>query len=71
VSGKLGQLHIEPSVGSRGDSYGHALDEHINALYKAELIHRRIPWKTKESVELVTLQWVHWFNHIRLLGPIG
>ena len=40
-------------------------------LYKAELIHRRAPWKTKESVELATLQWVHWFNHIRLLEPIG
>ena len=23
------------------------------------------------SVELASLQWVHWFNHIRLLGPIG
>jgi transposase InsO family protein len=22
-------------------------------------------------VELATLQWVHWFNHIRLLEPIG
>lgn len=40
-------------------------------LYKAELIHRRGPWKTRESVELATLQWVHWFNHTRLLTPIG
>jgi len=39
--------------------------------YKAELIHRRAPWKSRESVELATLQWVHWFNHIRLLEPIG
>ena len=55
----------------RGDSYDNELAETINGLYKAELIHRRGPWKTKESVELATLQWVHWFNHIRLLGPIG
>ncbi len=42
-----------------------------NGLYKAELIHRRAPWKTKEAVELATLEWVHWFNHHRLLEPIG
>jgi hypothetical protein len=42
-------------VGSRGDSYDNALAETINGLYKAELIHRRAPWKTKESLELATL----------------
>jgi len=40
-------------------------------LYKAELIHRRGPWKTREAVELATLEWVAWFNHVRLLEPIG
>lgn len=68
---RLAEAGIEPSVGSRGDSYDNALAETINGLYKAELIHRRAPWKTKESVELATLQWVHWFNHNRLLEPIG
>ena len=68
---RLAEAGIAPSVGSRGDSYDNALAETINGLYKAELIHRRGPWKTKESVELATLQWMHWFNHIRLLGPIG
>ena len=43
----------------------------INGLYKAELIHRRAPWKTKEAVELVALEWVSWFNHHRLIEPIG
>ena len=38
---------IEPSVGSKGDSYDNALAETINGLYKAELIHRRAPWKTQ------------------------
>ena len=70
-SDRLAEAGIEPSVGSRGDSYDNALAENINGLYKAELIHRRAPWKTKESVELATLQWGHWFNHIRLLEPIG
>jgi len=68
---RLAEAGIEPSVGSRGDSYDNALAETINGLYKAELIHRRGPWKTRESVELATLQWVHWFNHVRLLEPNG
>jgi hypothetical protein len=67
----LAEAGIEPSVGSKGDSYDNALAETINGLYKAELIHRRGPWKTKEAVELATLEWVAWFNHHRLLGPIG
>ena len=68
---RLTEAGIEPSVGSKGDSYDNALAETINGLYKAELIHRRGPWKTREAVELATLQWVHWFNHSRLLTPIG
>ncbi|HVY24346.1 MAG TPA: IS3 family transposase [Steroidobacteraceae bacterium] len=68
---RLAEAGIEPSVGSRGDSYDNALAETINGLYKAELIHRRGPWRTRQSLELATLQWVHWFNHQRLLEPIG
>ncbi|RTD84972.1 IS3 family transposase [Variovorax atrisoli] len=68
---RLGEAGIEPSVGSKGDSYDNALAETINGLYKAELIHRRAPWKTKEAVEFATLEWVSWFNHHRLLEPIG
>ncbi len=70
-SERLAEAGIEPSVGSKGDSYDNALAETINGLYKAEVIHRRGPWKTKESVELATLEWVAWFNHHRLLEPIG
>ena len=58
-------------MGSTGDSYDNALAETINGLYKAELIHRRGPWKTREAVELATLEWVSWFNNHRLLEPIG
>ncbi|WP_373888190.1 IS3 family transposase [Massilia sp. Root351] len=70
-SERLAEAGIEPSVGSKGDSYDNALAETINGLYKAELIHRRAPWKTREAVELATLEWVCWFNHHRLLEPIG
>ncbi|AVT13817.1 IS3 family transposase [Paracidovorax avenae] len=68
---RLAEAGIEPSVGRKGDSYDNALAETINGLYKAELIHRRAPWKTKEAVEFATLDWVSWFNHHRLLETIG
>jgi putative transposase len=70
-SERLAEAGIEPSVGSRGDSYDNALAETINGLYKTELIHRRAPWKTRESVELATLEWVAWYNHHRLMEPLG
>jgi transposase InsO family protein len=70
-SERLAEAGIEPSVGSKGDSYDNALAETINGLYKAELIHRRGSWKSREAVELATLEWVAWFNHHRLLGSIG
>lgn len=68
---RLTQAGIEPSVGSKGDSYDNALAETINGLYKAEVIHRRPSWKTVEAVELATLSWVAWFNNERLMGPLG
>lgn len=70
-SERLAEAGIEPSVGSKGDSYDNALAETINGLYKAELIRRRAPWKTREAIELAPLEWVAWFNHHRLLEPIG
>ena len=68
---RLAEAGIEPSVGSVGDSYDNALAETINGLYKAEVIHRRGPWRSFEAVEFATLDWVDWFNHRRLLEPIG
>jgi putative transposase len=67
---RLAEAGIEPSVGSVGDSYDNALAETINGLYKAEVIHRRA-WRSREAVEMATLEWVDWFNHRRLLEPIG
>jgi transposase InsO family protein len=70
-SERLAEAGIEPSVGSVGDSYDNALAESINGLYKAEVIHRRGPWRNIQAVEFATLEWVDWFNHRRLLEPIG
>lgn len=68
---RLTQAGIEPSVGSVGDSYDNALAESVIGLYKTELIGQRGPWRTLEAVEFATLAWVDWFNHRRLLAPIG
>ena len=68
---RLAEAGIEPSVGSVGDAYDNALAETINGLYKTEVIRRRSSWKTMEEVEMQTLKWVDWFNHRRLLEPIG
>ena len=68
---RLADAGVVPSVGSRGDSYDNALAETVIGLYKTELIHNRGPWKNLDAVEFSTLEWVDWFNHRRLLKPIG
>ena len=68
---RLAEAGIEPSVGSVGDSYDNALAETIIGLYKTEVIERHGPWRNVMTVEIETLSWVDWFNHRRLLEPIG
>ncbi len=68
---RLAEAGLEPSVGSVGDSYDNALAETIFGLYKTELIRRSGPWRNIEEIEFATLEWVDWFNHRRLLEPIG
>lgn len=53
---RLAEAGIEPLVGSVGDSYDNALVETTNGLYKAEVIHRRGPWRSFEAVEFATLE---------------
>ena len=68
---RLADAGIEPSVGSRGDSYDNALAESVIGLFKTEVIRRLGPWRHLEAVEFATLDWVDWFNTRRLLEPIG
>jgi putative transposase len=68
---RLAEVEAAGSVGSRGDSYDNALAESVNGLYKAELIHRRGPWRSVEQVELATAEWVAWWNHRRLHEACG
>jgi transposase InsO family protein len=68
---RLADAGIAVSVGSRGDAYDNALAESVIGLFKTEVIRRQGPWRTLEAVEFATLAWVDWFNHRRLLEPIG
>ena len=68
---RLAEAGSAPSVGSVGDSYDNALAETVIGLFKTEVIRRLGPWRSLEAVEFATLEWVDWFNHRRLLEPIG
>ena len=68
---RLAEAGIAPSVGSVGDSFDNALAETVIGLFKTEVIRRLGPWRSLEAVEFATLEWADWFNHRRLLEPIG
>lgn len=70
-SKRLIEAGISASVGSIGDGYDNAMSETINGLYKAEVIHRRGPWRSLDALVYATREWVDWFNNRRLLEPIG
>ena len=68
---RLAEAWAVTSVGCGGDWFDNALAETIIGLYTTELIRRSGPWKGLDQVEYATLEWVDWFNHRRLLEPIG
>lgn len=68
---RLIEAGIEASVGSVGDSYDNAMAESIIGLFKTEVIKHKAPWKTAQQLEWETLKWVHWYNHKRIMQPIG
>lgn len=70
-SERLIEKGIKASVGSIGDGYDNAVAETINGLFKAEVTHRRGPWRGLNTVEYTTLEWVDWFNNRMLLEPLG
>lgn len=68
---RVADVGATSSVGSRGDSYDNALAESVIGLFKTELIRNKGPWKGLDDLEIATLEWVDWWNHRRLLEPIG
>jgi transposase InsO family protein len=70
-SKRLVDAEVQPSVGRVGSAHDNALAETVIGLFKTEVIEMRGVWAGFEDVELATLNWVGWFNHQRLLEPIG
>ena len=67
---------LVPSIGSVGDAYDNALAETTIGLYKTEAVRddspfRRGPLHRLIDVELLTADWVHWYNTDRLMHRLG
>ncbi len=68
---RLADADAVASIGTVGDSYDNAMAESVIGLYKTECVEHEGPWHGVDDVELATLNWVWWFNEIRLHGEIG
>jgi putative transposase len=67
---------LVPSIGSVGDAFDNALAETTIGLYKNEAVRddspfRRGPLHRLTDVELLTADWVHWYNTDRLMHRLG
>ena len=67
---------LRPSIGSVGDAYDNALAETTIGLYKNECIRpdspfRRGPLRNLSDVELITADYVSWYNQQRLMHRLG
>jgi putative transposase len=58
------------SIGSVGDALDNALAESFVDSFKTELIADRV-WQTHSQLELAIVEWVGWFNHVRLHQALG
>jgi putative transposase len=68
---RLAEAKAVRSVGSKGDSYDNAAAEALNSLYKRELIDPRKDWQDTDDVMIATMDWVQWYNEIRLHSYCG
>lgn len=70
-SDRLAEVNVSASVGSRGDSYDNAMIESLNGTFKAELIKLHGPWRRRDGAEIAIIEWIDWYNAVRLHGEIG
>jgi putative transposase len=67
---ELCDQRVLSSIGTVGDAYDNALAESFVDSYKTELIADRV-WRSRAELELATVEWVAWFNTVRLHGSLG
>ena len=58
------------SIGSVGDAFDNAMAESFVDSFKTELIADRV-WTTRAQLELAIVEYVGWFNHVRLHEALG
>jgi transposase InsO family protein len=58
------------SIGTVGDAYDNATAESFVDSFKTELISDRI-WSTRSQLELAIVEYVAWFNNVRLHESLG
>ena len=68
---RLADAGAVASIGTVGDSYDNALAETTIGLYKTECVRHEGPWQGADDLELATLNWVWWFNNVRLHSALG
>lgn len=61
---------IRPSLGTTGTALDNALAESFVDTFKTELIADRI-WRTRSQLELAIVEWVGWFNSVRMHESLG
>jgi len=70
-SDRLAEAGVAASVGSKGDSYDNAMAEALNGTFKAELVKLHGPWRTRGQLEIAIIEWIDWYNAVRLHREIG
>ena len=70
-TGRLADAGAVASIGTVGDSFDNAMAESVIGLYKTECVRHEGPWRGVDDLELATLNWVWWFNEIRLHSALG
>ena len=67
---ELTDQRVLASIGTVGDCYDNALAESFVDSFKTELIADRV-WRTRTQLELAVVEYVAWFNTVRLHTSIG
>lgn len=50
---------------------GHAVAEALNGTFKSELVKLHGPWRTRSQLEIAIIEWIDWYNGLRLHREIG
>jgi putative transposase len=67
---ELTDATVLASIGTVGDAYDNALAESFVDSFKTELIADRV-WRTRTQLELAVVEYVAWFNTVRLHSSLG